>query len=98
MAGSDTATSSDAQSKSGESNRLATNDSALQSAMLKAKVANSTCDAAARIAQQHRAADGEADDGGDQRGDGLDAQSVTILHPAGPAVLLACVGPAMLHG
>ena len=44
MAGSDTATSSDTQSKNGESKRLATNDSALQSAMLKANVANSTCD------------------------------------------------------
>ena len=50
-----------------------------QSAMLKANVANRTCDAAARLAQQHRAADSEADDGGDQRGDRLDAQSVTIL-------------------
>ena len=44
MAGSDTATSSETQSKNGESNRLATNDSPLQSAMLKANVANSTCD------------------------------------------------------
>ena len=101
MAGSDTATSSDAQSKSGESNRLATNDSALQSAMLKANVANRTCDAAARLAQQHRAADGEADDGRDQRGDRLDAQSAAILAAlSGPTprrlLLAASTRPAIL--
>ena len=42
MAGSDTATISDTQSKNGDSKRLATNDSGSSSAMLKANVANRT--------------------------------------------------------
>ena len=64
---------------SGESNRLATNDSSAPERDVEGERREQHVRAAARLAQQHRAADGEADDGGDQRGDGLDAQSGAIL-------------------